>query len=840
MDAALGAGRFVEDVQLSRRDDGATVLIELGCPMRLQSDFVSEAGLLLEIRLLPLEDCRAMGLGSGIASERYRPPAGQLAHLTQVEYESLGMGDNILALRFDRPVSYRVTQRGNLSSIGVIVDLADDVSVREPLPDPSTLVSATKVPEPDVPQALPPPPATDRAPLTARVRELEEVANFVLNLQSTREPASPELLQALAGVAGSTLYVSQIDLDDKTWHRLRLGFFASEAEAREVLVQLGDSFPRAWVGRVAAEEMGWAAENSIQSDAASGGSAGSSVAATVAATATPAATPGALSGTTDPSPLPDRVRELMTEAREAMLDQDYDRAIRTYTSALQASGPHRAEAREYLGLARQKNGQAAHARAEYTAFLEEFPDGDGAQRVSQRLTGLVMAAEPPRERLRSAQNLDQPGSWDFFSGVSQYYRQYANQFNEDGDHITTQSALLSDMDFSARRTGSRFDMFGRVSASHFYDFLGESESSGDQSRLSYAYFDLRDVQEDWSVRLGRQSRHTGGVLGRFDGAHATYGWAEDREVSFTTGHPVDSSRDGVDTSRQFYGVAADFYNVLDAWDFTAFFNQQDNNGFEDRQAVGTEVRFMDETKSLVGLVDYDIGYGELNTVLLLGTWRFENRLTFNALIDQRRGSVLTTRNALIGQPVENLGELMPAFTEDEIRQLALDRTAVTRSVTLGVSRPLAQRFQVNADVTLTETDATVASGGVAAIPATGAQTFLSVSFVGSSLFKSGDVAILTLRSGDSETMKTQLLALDFRFPVSQKIRLNPRLRIAYRDSLASDTDRSSISPSFRLLVYDRRYRVEVEAGYDWLSRDFTGRTEETSAYFFNLGYRADF
>jgi len=249
---------------------------------------------------------------------------------------------------------------------------------------------------------------------------------------------------------------------------------------------------------------------------------------------------------------------------------------------------------------------------------------------------------------------------------------------------------------------------------------------------------------------------------------------------------------------------------------------------------------MDERRSLVGLVDYDVGYGELNTVLLLGTWRFENRLTFNALIDQRRGSVLTTRNALIGQPVERLDELMPAFTEDEIRQLALDRTAVTRSVTLGVSRPLAQRFQVNADFTLTETDATVASGGVAAIPATGAQTFLSVSFVGSSLFKSGDVAILTLRSGDSETTKTQLLALDFRFPVSQKIRLNPRLRIAFRDSLASDTDRSSISPSLRLLVYDRRYRVEVEAGYDWLSRDFIGRTEDTSAYFFNLGYRADF
>ena len=122
-------------------------------------------------------------------------------------------------------------------------------------------------------------------------------------------------------------------------------------------------------------------------------------------------------------------------------------------------------------------------------------------------------------------------------------------------------------------------MIGRVATSHFYDLLDEDEGGrGDQNRVSYAYFDIADVQRDWSVRVGRQSLHNWGVLGRFDGVHVSYGWRPDRRVHFTTGHPVETTRDGVESDRQFQGIAVDFDQLFSDWDLSAFLNQQTIEG----------------------------------------------------------------------------------------------------------------------------------------------------------------------------------------------------------------------------------------------------------------------
>ncbi len=115
--------------------------------MRFQSDVPTEQGVLLEIRVAPLDSCRELGLGDSISSEAYRPVGGRLAHLMEVEYESLGLGDNLLMLRFDQPVSYRVAQRGDLRTLQLIVQLAgthDLTSTEPPAPPPS--ITAPKRP----------------------------------------------------------------------------------------------------------------------------------------------------------------------------------------------------------------------------------------------------------------------------------------------------------------------------------------------------------------------------------------------------------------------------------------------------------------------------------------------------------------------------------------------------------------------------------------------------------------------------------------------------------------------------------------------------------------------
>ena len=826
--------RFVEDIQVSRTGNEATILVQLGCPMRYVSDVANQDGILLEIRLSPLDNCRTLGLGNGIASELYRPPSGRIARLIEVEYESLGLGDNLLMLRFEGPTTYRLTQRGDLRSLELTVSLDENqapaATTVPPSGAPSTSVPWDSVPpaqSPAVPRATP----TDRTPLTARTIEPETSNDYVINLRSTRDPIDPEAVAGL-DLEGKIIYVSDIDLNRIVWHRLRIGFFESEEAARELLATLADRFPRAWVGRAEPAEIVAAQERPLAFVTAAAAGAPIEATPSVAEPLEPGAQAEAA----------ERAEQLMADARAAMLAENYSEAIRLYTGVLQIPGEHRAEAREFLGLARERNNQPAYARAEYRAYLQEYPEGEGAARVRQRLAGLTAAASQPRAPLRAAEN--EYATWDVFSGISQYYRRDVNQINEDADFLVTQSALYSDVDFNVRRRGSNFDVLGRVTATHIYDLMSEEDftSRGNDTRVSYAYIDVNDQQRRWSARMGRQSLHTGGVLGRFDGLYSTYEWAADRELHFTTGYPVESTRDSVQTDRQFYGFSADFNNVWRNLDLTAFVNQQAIGPLDDRQAVGGEARYSDDKRSIVGLVDYDTSYSELTAAVLLGTWRLENRMVFNVLLDERRSPFLTTRNALIGQQVSDIEELLLLYNEDEIRQLALDRTAVTHTATFGVSSPFAERFQINADVTTTETDATETSGGVAAIPGTGAQTYFSINFIGSGLFKAGDVTVFGYRRSDSDTYTTDLVTFDMRLPIGNVLRINPRVRIAQRKNLLDFTTQTTLAPSLRLLLNaKRRYRLEFEVGRDWTQRDLTtGELQDSGAYFYNLGYRADF
>jgi len=822
--AASAAGQFIEDIKVSRSGGEATITIELACPMRFQSDVVTPAGVLVEIRVAPLDGCRQLGIGEGIASELYRPVSGRLAHLVEVEYESLGLGDNLLLLQFDRPVAYRVAQRGSLRVLELRVRVTGEeaaalpAAVAEPGPAPELPARAPNAERP-----------ADRAPLSARVRSPEVAADYVLNLQSTRDPVDPAVVDGIAVGSGQHLYVSTTDIGAVTWYRLRLGFFASEDDARAALEGTAEAFPRAWIGRAEPSEVQAAAKLAVER--------GGVVAERAAAEDAVGAASAGVAGGALP---PERVRELLGEARAALVAGSYDVAIRNYTRLTEAPGEHVAEARENLGLAREKNGQTAHAAAEYRRFLADYPEHEAALRVRQRLAGLVTAAAPPRERLRTADAADR--KWEFTTGLSQYYRRDLDRFDEDQPEITTLSALFTDLDWSVRSRGTAIDWRGRISVNHLHDLIGEEEGGpGDRKRVSYAYLDMSGVQDDWSLRFGRQTLHNWGVLGRFDGAHATYDWAPTRRLHVMTGFPVESTRSSVETSRQFVGVAADFEQLFGNWTVSPFVSSQTIDGIADRRAVGVDMRYFDERRSLTGMVDYEVDYGELNTALVFGTWRLGKRLTLTALFDQRASPVLTTRNALIGQPVSTIDELLLVWTEDEIRQIARERTADSRTVVFGLATPIALRWQVNADVTRTEIGDSVASAGVAAIPGTGAQTYYSASFVGSALFGTSDVSIFNLRVGDSEEFTSSQLTWDLRLPAGRKLRVNPRLRLGLWDSPATGRRRETVTPSLRLLLNtSRHYRLEVEVGADRLTRTDSVGEQRATGEFFNVGYRADF
>ena len=124
----------------------------------------------------------------------------------------------------------------------------------------------------------------------------------------------------------------------------------------------------------------------------------------------------------------------MDEARAALKKHNFKGAMALLTKALSyPENEYSAEAQELLGLAHQKNGDLAAAKAQYEDYLRRYPRGDGAERVQQRLAGLVTAAGEPGEKLRTPArqfgtpplgSQFQPGSatqWTFSGSISQFY-----------------------------------------------------------------------------------------------------------------------------------------------------------------------------------------------------------------------------------------------------------------------------------------------------------------------------------------------------------------------------------------------------------------------------------
>lgn len=855
--AGLAAGGALDEVLISRSGDEATLVVRFTCRNRFRDFFPVTPAERLQIKVTAVDRC---GLAPGATPRRdsRRPSGRELAGLRQIEFVQGGDGDGTLLLSFEHPVRMTVTQRGDLTRLQIRVELLERDTWAE-----SVVAPPEEPVRPALVRRLPPSgqavqrarAATDNAFAEAPTGRDRTVA---INLESVLQPIADERIREVEPAAGQVLYRTQIDIDNRTWYRLRLGFFADEREAEAVLDALKSTFPDAWTVRVATAEREASGDRAVAPAPAS--TAPIALPPSGAVDARSAGTAGdvATGASAD-------LAVLMAEARAAMLAADNARAVQIYMKVLRAP-EHQwtREAQEMLGVARERNGQVAHAVAEYRRYLMLYPDGEDAVRVRQRLAGLTVlpVAEPvpavvaetdsvltrdpvsPAQqsmvRKRPARRPADRGRWDVYGGFSQYYRRDASQF-DDRSEVVGQSSLLTDLDVVARRRGERLDFSGRITMGNLYDLLGEGEGPGNSTRIYYFYADLVDVERDVSARVGRQSLRSSGVLGRFDGAHLGWQWRPDVRLNVSAGFPVDSSVDDIDTSREFYGASVDFTNVLTGLDAAVFYNTQQVDGIEDRQAIGGELRYYDEHRSLVSLLDYDMSYGALNSFVVLGNWAFDNRVTLNAMVDYRKSPVLTTRNALIGQPVATVQELFALFGEDEIRTLAEDRTGDLYTYSFGLSVPLFERFQINADVTRMDYSGTDASGGVPEIPDVAGDTWYTMTLIGSSLWTEGDTTIFGLGYVDGDAGTTGTFSLDSRFPVSWGLRINPRLRLSLREVDRTDSDRWTASPSLRLLYrFARRFELECEIGGQWSNEKTADRSADYSAYFVYAGYRADF
>jgi hypothetical protein len=538
-------------------------------------------------------------------------------------------------------------------------------------------------------------------------------------------------------------------------------------------------------------------------------------------------------------PAAEILEQQWTEARAAFDAGDNATAVRLLTRLVEyPEHARRAEAQELLGLARERSGQLAHAKAEYEEYLRRYPDGAAAGRVSQRLAALTTLDSRPQVEAVSAR--DEGMHWTLFGGWSQEYR-YDSTTLDDGTvtiDLPRQSVMITDGDLSLRGDGERFAVQTRVNAGYLYDL--SPDAVGNETRVSLAYGDIADRVLGISGRLGRQSTHSGGVLGTFDGVNLGWRPGDGLRLNLIGGSPVESTRDSFATERRFVSLSANWSGWLEGLEIGPFLINQTYEGFADRQAVGSELRWFRPGRTIVGLFDYDLDYGAVNMAMLLGSFELPGHWTLTGTVDHRKSPFLTTRNALAGQPAESLDALIAQFGEAAVRALAKDRTADVDTVSFGVSRPLGTRFQWIADVAATRVSDMPASGGVAAVPGTGTELSLGGQLIANTLFTSGDVSILGFRWYEGDLARTLSVSLASRFPLWGRLRAGPRLRFDHRQLSSDGTSQQVVSPALRVDWQSGHTSLEFEVGGEWMSRELALNEEKTDRYWFSLAYRVGF
>lgn len=789
--AQISAGppsRLVDLVEATEHDQQVDLVVQFNCSMRYVTHLPASEGSELHVQLLPLGDCGISPLGQIVPE--VPPVSDDSGVLLSARLESDAPGQVTLLLRWRKPEQFVIAQ--GTDPRGLRIRLLRQARTR-------SKVLLTQSPD-----------SADR---------------YAINLESQPKPFEPAAVQLARERLQLPVFVSETQVGEEKWYRLRAGPLENKADAERALDRALRDYPRAWLAQ---------GDDSVTTNLN-----GSS--------ATQPALPRVERIGTDP-PLPaETLKRMLSDARGAMSARDYTKAI-TLLTALQRQPefPDRARAQELLGLTRERAGQLAHAKAEYEEYLRRYPNGEAAERVRARLR--ILRAASAEGKTAGAFGAGNARGWQVNGGFAQLFRYDNTRFDNgsstsgpdlpSSQQTTRQNALYTDVDLLARHRGERFDFLTRISAGYIKQF--GNDAFGNNKRISLASMELGDRSLGLLARVGRQVRYQDGILGTFDGLFVSYRLHPAWTLNAAAGYPVEQTSESVQTHERFESLALAYAPPGRHWDGSVFVATQQFDGIRDRRAAGFEARYLAARASLITFFDYDVSFKALNVATLLGTVQLPGRWIVSVDAERRNSPVLTTRNALIGQPDTTLAQLEQSFTLSEIYQLARDRTATTDSYSVTATAPLGERFHVAAVVSALRIGATPASGGVDAQPATGLDVTYQAQLYGSSLWTSSDFNIMTLTYGNTEVGTIEALSASSRFPIGGAWRIGPRLTVERRAISFDGSTEFNVLPSV-LLDYQRgRALVQLEVGGESGKRDVTQQTENTRRYYVNIGYRIGF
>jgi tetratricopeptide (TPR) repeat protein len=553
----------------------------------------------------------------------------------------------------------------------------------------------------------------------------------------------------------------------------------------------------------------------------------------------------------------------MDEARAALKKNKYSEAITLLEKVLRyAENKHSEEAQELLAEALQKAGQTDAARAEYEAYLRRYPEGEGRDRVKRQLA-IILAATgqapevpenaAPRFNNGRAEHTGET-QWSLSGSVSSFYIQNdststakdistAPDPNADPDaHRVHQNTFLTNFDLSGSINSDEATMKFRFAGTDERSFQYTNTENNGRYGISTALIGTTLKESGISALIGRQTRNSGGVYGRLDGAVVSFPVSDSIRLNAVAGSPNWSRFDApFKYDRYLYGTSVDFSHVLPGLDTSLFVIEQRDRSVIDRRGVGAEFRYFDNNKSAFGTIDYDIHFNRLNAAIFSGSWTFADKSVLAGGVNYQRVPYLSTWNAIQGQPYLTLYDMLKLSTQEQVQQFAIDRTPDFESAMVSYSRPLSENFQFGADATVTSLSGTPPSGGVDGTFPSGTEYYLSAQLSGTNIFKPGDMFVGALRYASLADSNVYFLDVNTRYPITNSLLVSPRIRLGYRYGTTTDLREVTVLPTL-LVNYQmtKDLGLEAEVGYDWTSSTLAHVKSVTNNFFVTLGVRYDF
>lgn len=537
----------------------------------------------------------------------------------------------------------------------------------------------------------------------------------------------------------------------------------------------------------------------------------------------------------------------MDEGRTALKHNNLGSAIQLFAKVLKyPENQYSAEAQELLGLAHQKAGQLNQARAEYEDYLRRYPSGEQSERIRQRLAGIVTASGEPSVLLKAPKG--QPGgmlpigrfsqsretTWTLVGSASTFYIRDDSfrtvrdpsvapdpNANPD-DHAVHQNEMLTTLDLMG--TWNNDETKGRIRFSGGEEHRFQDSTQRDETGL--AALSVETLVKDWNLSTvaGRQTLNADGILGRFDGALLSWQPLPMLKVDLVGGAPASSRYDlPFKNERYFYGAGIGLGPYFGGLEATLYAIEQRDRWLVDREAIGSDLRYVDLNKFAFGNVDYDIRLQRLNAAVFSGSWTLLDKSTIYGGADYRRTPYLSTWNVLLNQPFATLYDMLRAQTEttQQLQQSVIDQTPIYKSAMIGFSHPLSDRLQIAADATIVNLTQpipqTAANSSLLATLPAGNEYYYSLQLIGSDIIKAGDMFIGSLRYAQQPMLKEYVLDFNTRYPLTNDWLLGPRLRLGYAVGSGTDLKQYTVLPSFLVDYYwSSDLNLELEVGAQWV------------------------